>query len=54
MREQPQVMIGDHASACGFSHLEQLSADYKAMFGELPSKTLARLNASRKEQSSTR
>jgi len=23
MREQPQVMIGDHASACGFSHLEQ-------------------------------
>ena len=44
MREQPQAMIGDHASAYGFGHLGQLSADYKAMFGELPSKTLARLN----------
>ena len=45
MREQPQQTVGDLASVFGFGHMGQLSVDYEAMFGELPSKTLARLNA---------
>ncbi len=34
------VRVADLALACGFHHLGQMAADYRYMFGELPSQTL--------------
>jgi AraC family ethanolamine operon transcriptional activator len=34
------VRIGDVAARWGFWHFSQFSADYRRMFGELPSETL--------------
>lgn len=36
-----EATVAELAGACGFSHLGQLAADYCAVFGELPSVTLA-------------
>lgn len=38
----PVPVIGDVAAAFGFWHLSRFSADYKRLFGELPSDTLRR------------
>ena len=35
-------IIADVANQCGFWHMGQFAADYRKMFGELPSETLAR------------
>jgi AraC family ethanolamine operon transcriptional activator len=37
-----RVAVADIAARWGFWHLSHFSADYKAMFGELPSETLRR------------
>lgn len=37
-----QTSVSDAAAYNGFYHLSQFSADYKQLFGELPSQTLAR------------
>ena len=34
------VSVADVAASWGFWHLSHFAADYKAMFGELPSETL--------------
>ena len=38
----PSTRVSDLADARGFYHLGQMAADYRAMFGELPSETLRR------------
>lgn len=38
----PATRVAEFAEARGFHHLGQLAADYRAMFGELPSDTLKR------------
>ena len=35
-------LVTDIANACGFWHMGQFAADYRKMFGELPSETLNR------------
>ena len=37
---QPNTLITDVANSWGFWHMGQFAADYRAMFGELPSQTL--------------
>jgi len=39
---QAQVRVSDAAKDWGFWHMSQFSSDYRKIFGELPSKTLAR------------
>ncbi len=39
---EPQAGVGDIAARWGFWHLSRFAADYRAMFGELPSATRAR------------
>ena len=36
------MLVTDVANACGFWHMGQFAADYRKMFGELPSETLSR------------
>lgn len=38
------VVVSDVANAFGFWHMGQFAADYRKLFGELPSETLNRLN----------
>ena len=38
----PDTLVADLANQQGFWHMGQLAADYRAMFGELPSETLRR------------
>jgi AraC-like DNA-binding protein len=38
----PETMVADVANRWGFWHMGQFAADYRAMFGELPSNTLNR------------
>lgn len=42
LQAPPGVAVGDIAAACGFWHMSKFAADYKRMFGELPSATLRR------------
>jgi AraC family ethanolamine operon transcriptional activator len=44
-RAEPPVVISDVANRWGFWHMGQFAADYRKLFGELPSETLARVNA---------
>lgn len=39
-RDDPKAMVADIAARWGFWHLSHFAADYKLMFGELPSQTL--------------
>lgn len=39
---EPRAGVGDVAARWGFWHLSRFAADYRAMFGELPSATAAR------------
>jgi AraC-like DNA-binding protein len=41
-RAGPAVLITDLANRWGFWHMGQFAADYRGLFGELPSETLAR------------
>ncbi|MCW5625811.1 MAG: helix-turn-helix domain-containing protein, partial [Burkholderiales bacterium] len=43
-RAGPDARIGDIAAEWGFWHLSQFAADYRRMFGELPSQTLRLVN----------
>ena len=36
-----EVNVTNVAMSCGFRHMGRFSAEYKSLFGELPSKTLA-------------
>lgn len=36
----PQLTVTEHAINCGYWHMSQFAADYKALFGESPSGTL--------------
>jgi AraC family ethanolamine operon transcriptional activator len=43
LRRAPKgTRVSEIAGACGFWHLGQFAADYRGMFGELPSQTLVR------------
>jgi AraC-like DNA-binding protein len=44
-RAAQPVVISDVANRWGFWHMGQFAADYRKLFGELPSETLARVNA---------
>jgi AraC family ethanolamine operon transcriptional activator len=46
-RGEPHPMIADVANRWGFWHMGQFAADYRRLFGELPSETLARSRSSR-------
>ncbi len=37
-----RTKVSDVASLCGFGHMGQFAADYRRLFGELPSETLSR------------
>lgn len=39
--ENAKASIGDIVSRCGIWHLSRFAADYRSMFGELPSQTRA-------------
>lgn len=39
----PEVLVADAANRWGFWHMGQFAADYKRLFGELPSQTKARV-----------
>ena len=39
LREQPQVPVGELAARWGFWHASRFAADYRTLFGELPSAT---------------
>ena len=41
-RRSPALLITDVANAAGFWHMGQFAADYRKMFGELPTETLNR------------
>lgn len=41
LRAGPTLRVSDAAARWGFWHLSQFAADYKRLFGELPSETLA-------------
>ena len=41
-REGPAPLVKSVALAHGFWHLGQFAIDYRAMYGEMPSETLAR------------
>lgn len=43
MDAKPNVTVSDVATKWGFQHLARFSAQYRDMFGELPSKTLSRV-----------
>ncbi|AWH87289.1 helix-turn-helix domain-containing protein [Limnobaculum parvum] len=43
MEAKPDVTVSDVATKWGFQHLARFSAQYREMFGELPSKTLSRV-----------
>jgi AraC family ethanolamine operon transcriptional activator len=42
MRRSDKIKIADVANDWGFWHMGQFAKDYRRMFGELPSDTLAR------------
>ena len=44
-REGPAPLVKSVALAHGFWHLGQFAIDYRAMYGEMPSETLARAEA---------
>jgi AraC family transcriptional regulator, ethanolamine operon transcriptional activator len=39
-RDEPRGMVNETAQSWGFFHLGQFAADYRKLFGELPSQTL--------------
>ncbi|WP_168189625.1 helix-turn-helix domain-containing protein [Limnobaculum zhutongyuii] len=43
MEAKPNTTVSDVATRWGFQHLARFSAQYRDMFGELPSKTLSRV-----------
>ncbi|MBK5142251.1 AraC family transcriptional regulator [Budviciaceae bacterium BWR-B9] len=43
MEAKPNMTVSDVATRWGFQHLARFSAQYRDMFGELPSKTLSRV-----------
>ena len=45
LQAPPGATVGDIAADAGFWHLSKFAADYKHMFGELPSVTLRRAGA---------
>lgn len=42
LRAGPVIRVSDAAARWGFWRLSQFAADYKRLFGELPSETLGR------------